>query len=119
MPVKIIEWQPGLEMPLHELDAQMFDVPAVGVPYWRGNVAMRVRDVEDCEPVRVHLERDLERERAVLAGLPDGCTIECGRSSNTGQWHAIVEHGGAVIASALGDDCDDVVRRAVGDAAAR
>jgi predicted kinase len=119
VPVKIIEWQPGIEIPLHELDAEMFDVPAVGAPYWRGSVAMRVREVEDAEPVRVHLDRDVEREHLVLAGLPDGCTVDCGRDSSTGRWHATVERGGAVIASAFGGDCDQVVRQAVGDAAAR
>ena len=119
IPVKIIEWEPGLGIPLHELDAEMYEVPAIGDPYWRGAVAMRVRDVEETRPVRVHLERDLQREQLALAGLPDRCAVDCGRNSNSGRWHAIVERGGLVISSALGDDCDAVVQRAVAEAAAR
>jgi hypothetical protein len=118
-PVKIIEWEPTWEMSLHELDGLMFDVPVVGSPYWRGNVAMRVRQIEDGDLVRVHLERDAERQRDVLAGLPDGGAIECGRNSDTGMWQAAVEKDGQIIGTAIGDDCDTVVRDAIAVAAAR
>lgn len=116
----IVDWEPGVPLPLHELAAEMYVIPQAGDPYWRGNVAMRVRQVEAGDPPRVHLERDPERQRALLAPLPAGFEIDCGRDSESGLWHAHVHSAsGGIVGHGLSEDGDTAVAQAVAEARER
>lgn len=120
VPVTIVEWEPGVALPLHELSAEMYEIPQVGDPYWRGNVAMRVRQIEEDDRPRVHLERDPDRERTLLKPLPAGLTIDCGRDSDSGIWHAAVYAGsGNIVGHGRSEDPDSAVAEAVADARER
>ena len=86
--VKLVEWDPGMPIPLHELDGEMYGIPVVDAPYGRGT-AMRMREIEHGDPVRLHFVGEIEREHELLGGLPQGHVLDCGRNSETGggtQW---------------------------------
>lgn len=99
-------------------DADVFELPEIGAPYWHGCEAARVRDVRDGAVPRIELVPDREREQLLCGALPDGFRVSAAQRSEHGIWHAeVVSPARHVVACAHAPGCDEAVEEAVAEAA--
>lgn len=122
-PARAVLDEPGVPIPLSELQWEMYELPEPGTRYWHGSIGYRVQAVEpDAAPARVDLIRDPEWEAEAYGDLPEGYQIDAGRRSDDGTWHVrVLRPNGQPLGGgwSFGDDCETVLSQAVTGALAQ
>ena len=116
--VRFVFWSPEIiEIPLEARTCDLYKLPEPNSHYWHGDAGYLVERIENADSeVLVHLLRDVDWEKRVLAGLPDDYRVVGGRQSTDGSWHFAIydPHGRLVVSPAdRGFELESALRRTV------